>query len=200
MKYLVERLEGDRREVALLMLSISAGADMNSSAAGRRSHRRRIKLRGSLDRANGNANLGAVSCSPRTAGGTSSPRCRVIERAGQTAQRGIGHGLVPVVKNGVERFFAIIRRKHPAQDGGHPQQQSKASFKADAAECRERHDCDHSQTEANDHFRRLRGLRQIANATCYERGHDSISKVRRSRPMSCDIFLARLGPDTSSKR
>ena len=198
------------------MRSISAGADMNSSAASRRFHKCRIKPRAVSNRANGKFwRRGFAHAGRRAAGATSSPRYRAIECAGQTAQRGIGHGLVPVVESGIERFFAIIRRKHRAQDGGHPQQQSEAALKADAAKSRESHDCDHSQSEANDHFRRLRRLCQIANATCYKREHgfnfqSEALTAGDLRYFSCGIlsckissavfFLARLGPDVSSKR
>jgi hypothetical protein len=51
-------------------------------------------------------------------------------------------------------------------------------LKADAAEQGKRGDRRHAKTEASDHLSRCRGLRQLAVAACYKRGHELISSVK----------------------
>ena len=112
------------------MLAISAAADMNSRAVSPQSYMSVIKRRET-------AQTTVVIGSRELTLAEVSELHRMFEGAGETAQRRIGHGLVPMVKNGGERFLAIERRNHRAQDGGHPQHHGETSLKTDAPEHRE---------------------------------------------------------------
>jgi hypothetical protein len=151
------------------MLPLSAAADMNSRAASRQFYMSFIKPRETAQRAIGSGELTQA---------VASELHRMFEGAGEAAQRRIGHSLVPMVKSGGERFLAIEHRNHRAEDGRHPQHHGETALKADTSEHRECGDRGHSQTEANDHLRRFRRLRQVTIAACYKRGHDSISSVK----------------------
>src|SRR5579871_6026196 len=137
------------------MLPISAAADMNSRAADRQYYMSGIKPRETVR----------------------SELHRMVEGAGEAAQCRIGDRLIPMVKHGAERLLAVERCDHRAQDGAHPQHHGETSLKTDAAEQGERGDRRHAKTEARDHLCRCRGLRQLAVAACYKRGHELISIV-----------------------
>src|ERR1700676_5472362 len=89
------------RKTAGLMPPISSWPDMNSRAAGPRSHKRRIRP-------------------PQTSAAVSN-RDEVIEAADQGKQCRIGHRLIPVIENDVERRLAPYGADHGTEDDGHPQ-------------------------------------------------------------------------------
>jgi hypothetical protein len=78
----------------------------------------------------------------------------MIEDADQGKQSRVGHRLIPVIKNYVERWFALHGADDGAEDGGHPQQRGKTSAEPDAAERGENNQDDCSQEKANEHLGR----------------------------------------------
>src|SRR3984893_2416985 len=123
------------------MPPISFRLDMNSRATQQRSHRSRIR-----------------SCLPV------SNRESAIEDAYQGKQGSVGHRLIPVIENYVERRLAPHRADDSAEDDRHPQQRDKASAEADAAKRCENSQNDHSQAKANDHLGRSQVVRKIPQA------------------------------------
>ena len=111
---------------------------MNSRAAGRRSHRSRIRSREAVSERNGGS-----------------------EAADEGKQSRVGHRFIPVVESAVERRLAPHDADDGAEDGRHAQQCGKASAEANAAKRCEENQDDHAQTEANDHLGRCQLLRQI---------------------------------------
>src|SRR5260370_12933639 len=85
------------------MLPISTRPDMNSRATGERSHRRRIR------------SPAASKCSS------------LVQSAGQAAKSRIGHHLIPVIENYVERRLAPHGPDDGAEDSPHPHQSGKPS-------------------------------------------------------------------------
>src|SRR5260370_1940278 len=108
---------------------ISSRPDMNSRAAGRRSHRSRIRSREAVSERNGG-----------------------IEAADEGKQRRVGHGLIPVIENAAERRLTPHAADDGAEDDRHPAPGGQASAEADAAQCRENNQDDRSQQKASDHL------------------------------------------------
>src|ERR1700722_6816534 len=151
------------------MPPISSWPDMNSRAAGPRSHKRRIRP------------YAAVS-----------NRDEVIEAADQGKQCRIGYRLIPVIEDDGERRLAPYGADHGTEDDGHPQERGKASAEADTAKrCKDDQD-DHSQAEANDHLGRSQLLRVVRELR-------QIAKLRRSTDrgsaeiIAADRFVERTG-------
>src|SRR5260370_13044826 len=78
---------------------ISSRPDMNSRAAGRRSHRSRIRSREAVSERNGG-----------------------IEAADERKQRRVGHGLIPVIENAAERRPTPLPADGDPEAGPHPHQ------------------------------------------------------------------------------
>jgi len=149
------------------MSPISSRLDMNSRATQQRSHRSRIR-----------------------SGLAVSNRDGVIEDAYQGKQGSIGHRLIPVIENHVERRLAPHGADDGAEDGRHPQQRGKACTEADAAKrCKKRQN-EHSQAKASNHLdrsqlsRKIRKLRQDQDSDgCALRGPGTRSQASgRSKP------------------
>jgi hypothetical protein len=118
------------------MRPISSRPDMNSRATGQRSHRSRIRSREVVSNRDG-----------------------VIEDAYQGKQGSVGHRLIPVIENYVERRLAPHGADDGAEDGRHPQQRGKACTEADAAKRCKKGQNEHSQAKAGDHLDRSQLLR-----------------------------------------